>query len=281
MKKPDRNIEYWSMTEGVFNCLIDDVRTKKFASAIKKTVKKGDVVVDMGTGSGILALLAAKAGADKVYAVEIDKNNIKTLRDTFDKNGFGDKIEIIEGSILSVKLPEKVDVVIGEMIATALIEELQVLAMNHIHKYAKKGVKVLLNKYDTFVDLVENKNNYFGFSFDILRYEYPEEKELVSKSFSQKQLVKNCDFSKKIRGMSVNESFKLTATRGGKINGIRLSGKTTFYDKSSLGATFAYDYPLILPIDNIDVKKGDEFIVKLKYKVCGGLDSLKYSITRK
>ena len=55
--------QYWSMTEGVFNCLIDTKRSIAFKKAIQKTVKVGDVVVDMGTGSGILAMFAAKAGA--------------------------------------------------------------------------------------------------------------------------------------------------------------------------------------------------------------------------
>lgn len=272
--------QYWSMTEGVFNCLIDTVRTKSFSKAISRTVSKGDVVVDMGTGSGILAMLAAKAGAKKVYAVEIDPNNIKTLRSTFKKNGFDNVIEVIEGSILEVLLPEKVDVVIGEMIATALIEELQVLAMNHILKFAKKDVKVLLNKYETFVDIVYNKNDYYDFSFDILRYEYPDEFDLKSKCYSDKILVRSFDFSSPVKNLSVNVRLEIPIKKTGFVNGIRLSGKTTFYDGSTLGSTFAYDYPLILPIVETVVKKGDSFKVNLKYKICGGINSLKYAILK-
>ena len=52
----EKTKEYWSMTEGVFNCLIDEERTKAFEKAILNTVKKGDIVVDMGTGSGVLAM---------------------------------------------------------------------------------------------------------------------------------------------------------------------------------------------------------------------------------
>jgi predicted RNA methylase len=278
--KNEADSQYWSMTEGVFNCLIDTTRTKAFAKAIKKTVAKGDIVVDMGTGSGILAMLAAEAGAAKVYAVEIDPNNIKTLRNTFEKNGFENVIEVIEGSILEVSLPEKVDVVIGEMIATALIEELQALAMNYILKFAKKNVKVLLNKYDTFVDLVHNKNDYYNFSFDILRYEYPEETDLKSLSISDKVLVRSLDFSTPTKSFLVKTQLTIKVKKTSKMNGIRLSGKTTFYDKSTLGGTFAYDYPLILPIAEMKVVKGDLFKVNLEYKICGGMGSLKYSISK-
>ncbi len=277
--KPDS--QYWSMTEGVFNCLIDTKRTTAFAKAIKKTVREGDVVVDMGTGTGILAMLAAKAGASKVYAVEIDRNNIKTLRNTFKQNGFENVIEVIEGSILEVSLPQKVDVVIGEMIATALIEELQVLAMNHILKFAKKDVRVLLNKYDTFVDIVSNKNNYYDFCFDILRYEYPEEAELKSTPLSEKEVVRSYDFSSPIKNLSVKVHLEIPIKKSGVMNGIRLSGKTTFYDNSTLNDTFAYDYPLILPITHTKVVKGESFIVNLEYKVCGGMNNLKYSVSKK
>lgn len=273
--------QYWSMTEGVFNCLIDHKRTKAFAKAIKKTVAKGDIVVDMGTGTGILAMLAAKAGAAKVYAVEIDKNNIATLRKTFEKNGYGNIIEVIEGSILEVTIPEKVDVIIGEMIATALIEELQALAVNHVLKFAKKDVKVLLNKYTLLVDLVENNNEVEGFIFDVLRYEYPDEPELASKPLSKQHIVQTFDFSSKVKNLKVKSEFDLVVTKPGVINGLRLSGKTTFWDNSTLGGTFAYDYPIILPIETCTVKKGDVFGVKLNYTVSGGIDSLKYSVNKK
>lgn len=272
--------QYWSMTEGVFNCLIDTKRSIAFKKAIQKTIKPGDVVVDMGTGSGILAMFAAKAGAKKVYAVEIDKNNIITLNKTFQENNLSDNIEVIEGDITKVKIPEKVDVVMGEMIATALIEELQVLAMNNVLKYAKKSCKVLLNKYETLVDLVDNPEAYYGYNFKILRYEYPELKELHSKSFSRKISLDICDFSKPRKNLLVDKKITIKINKTGTINGIRLSGETTFSDGSKLGPTFAYSYPIILPIDTTVVNKGDSFLLSIKYRLCGGLHNLKYSLKK-
>jgi hypothetical protein len=135
---PPQSSPYWSMTEGVFNCLIDEERTMAFAKAIATTVRPGDVVVDMGAGSGVLAMLAARAGAKKVYAIEIDRSNIATLNAVFRANALEDRIVLIHGDVCKVDLPEKVDVIIGEMIATALIEELQVPAMNNMLRFAKR-----------------------------------------------------------------------------------------------------------------------------------------------
>jgi predicted RNA methylase len=107
--------------------LIDAKRTSAFKNAIENSVKPGDIVVDMGTGTGVLAMFAAKMGAKKVYAIENDPKNVMTLHKTFKLNGYNN-IVVIEGDVTKINLPEKVDVIIGEMIATALIEELQVPA---------------------------------------------------------------------------------------------------------------------------------------------------------
>jgi predicted RNA methylase len=270
--------QYWSMTEGVFNCLIDEERSLAFKRAIQNTVSKDDIVVDMGTGSGILAIFAAKAGARKVYAVEIDKNNVKTLEKTFAENGVADVVTVIHADVTSVVLPEKVDVVIGEMIATGLIEELQVHAMNNVLRYTNRNFKVLLNYYETFIDLVYNNENYYGCKFKILRYEYPDLDKLRSTEFSKKYSIDKVDFSKPRKHLIVSGEIPIKILKTGTINGIRISGETTFYDGSKLGGTFAYDYPLILPINETCVRKGQVLIVKIKYRISGGMQKLTYSI---
>lgn len=276
----ETNNNYWSMTEGVFNCLIDEQRTLAFGKAIRNTVKNGDVVVDMGSGSGILAMLAADCGAKKVYAVEIDKKNIKTLFETFKTNGLDKIIEIIEGDVTNVTIPEKVDVIMGEMIATGLIEELQVQAMNNLFKYKKEDTKVLLNKLDNYIDLVFNNNSYSEHKFNIVRYEYPDLKKLESIKFTESKRYLTVDFSNFIDDNKVNVSDTLTITKDGIMNALRISNETIFYDGSTIGATFAYCYPIILPIEEQEVKKGDKFIVKLSYNLCGGFDTLNYSVNK-
>ena len=57
----------WSNTDYPYECLKDRERTEAFRDALRSVVQTGDVVVDGGSGTGILALFAAEAGAKKVY----------------------------------------------------------------------------------------------------------------------------------------------------------------------------------------------------------------------
>jgi predicted RNA methylase len=276
-KKAEAN--YWSMTEGVFNCLIDAKRTSAFKNAIENSVKPGDIVVDMGTGTGVLAMFAAKMGAKKVYAIENDPKNVMTLHKTFKLNGYNN-IVVIEGDVTKINLPEKVDVIIGEMIATALIEELQVPAMNNILRFSKKNTRVVLNKFESYLDLVSSNNEYYGYKFDIIRYEYPDENQLKCYPHSDKILYSSVDFSKKTVKKKINLKYDIKINKNGTINALRLSSKTIFIDKTNFDYSFAYSYPIVLPIESIDVKIADKVSVSISYTLCGGWNSLKYNVKK-
>jgi histone-arginine methyltransferase CARM1 len=72
----------------------------------------GKTVLDVGAGSGILALFAAQAGARKVYAV--DENPTECARTLVAANGVADRVEVIQARLEELRLPERVDVIISE-----------------------------------------------------------------------------------------------------------------------------------------------------------------------
>lgn len=104
--------------------LQDYVRTSGYRDAILKNRKdfEGKVVMDVGTGSGILAFFAAQAGAKRVYAVEASEV-AKHARTLVEKNGFSNIIKIVKGKVEDVEIPEKVDIIISEPMGFMLIHE--------------------------------------------------------------------------------------------------------------------------------------------------------------
>lgn len=102
--------------------LMDEVRVSSFLTAILATVKPGDVVVDIGSGTGVLALLAAKAGASHVYAIEREPI-IEIAREIASLNRLSETIDFIEGSSLDVEIPDRADVLITETIGNVGLDE--------------------------------------------------------------------------------------------------------------------------------------------------------------
>jgi predicted RNA methylase len=93
--------------------LRDRVHVAAYRDALMKLVRPGDVVIDLGTGTGILACFACQAGARKVYAIE--RGRIAELaRRLIAANGFSDRITVVEGESSSVSLPERADLLVTE-----------------------------------------------------------------------------------------------------------------------------------------------------------------------
>lgn len=100
----------------------DRPRTDAFAAAIREVVQPGDVVLDVGTGTGILAMLAAKAGAKKVYA--IDATDIaEVAADLVAANNLSDQVQVIHGRANEVELEQNVDLIISEWLGNAAFAE--------------------------------------------------------------------------------------------------------------------------------------------------------------
>jgi type I protein arginine methyltransferase len=102
--------------------LHDAARMDAYRRAIDATVRPGDVVVDVGCGSGVLSFMACDAGARKVYAIE-GGPVIELARELARDNGFADRIQFVEGWSTEVVLSEPADVLLSETIGNAGFDE--------------------------------------------------------------------------------------------------------------------------------------------------------------
>jgi protein arginine N-methyltransferase 1 len=102
--------------------LVDERRMRAFAEAVKRSVRPGDVVLDIGAGTGVLSFLACTAGASRVYAVE-QGPVIELARELSERNGFDDRVVFINDWSTAVNLSEPADVVVTETIGNAALDE--------------------------------------------------------------------------------------------------------------------------------------------------------------
>jgi type I protein arginine methyltransferase len=96
------------------NMVSDERRVELYARALRGAVKPGSVVLDIGTGAGVLAMIAARLGARRVFAIE-PSDVIELAREIAAQNGLDGRIEFMQGVSTSVELPERADVVVAEI----------------------------------------------------------------------------------------------------------------------------------------------------------------------
>jgi protein arginine N-methyltransferase 1 len=94
--------------------LADAPRMDAYLVALRQAVKPESVVLDLGCGPGVFALLACKLGARRVYAVEPD-NVIGIAREAAVANGCADRIEFFESLSTEISLPEPATIIISDL----------------------------------------------------------------------------------------------------------------------------------------------------------------------
>jgi len=89
----------------------DRVRLERYEAAVARVVERGNLVADLGCGSGILGLLCLRAGARHVFGID-STAVVEMARETFARAGFAERSHFIREHSLRTELPERVDVVI-------------------------------------------------------------------------------------------------------------------------------------------------------------------------
>ena len=119
MSKKERDEQFASHLPGILNyhytMLSDGVRNKLLHKAIKKHVSNSTSFLDIGAGTGVWAILAAKLGAKRVVAVEVEEALIPIIYKTAQENRVAERIEIIHGKSDDVKIKGKFDVIVSEL----------------------------------------------------------------------------------------------------------------------------------------------------------------------
>lgn len=112
-----------STVSGQVVMLSDTLRVDSYGEAIRQKVRPGDVVVDLGSGSGVMARFAALAGASRVVAIEQNPELCELNEHTNYMLGLDEVVEVVNGLAEEVRLPDRIDVVISEVIGSLADDE--------------------------------------------------------------------------------------------------------------------------------------------------------------
>ena len=251
-----------------YELLADRQRLDPLRRAIS-VAAPGRRVLESGAGSGILSILAARAGAEMVYTTEPDRQVARFARNNVARSGYGHKIRIIEKDTRELTIRDidnsPVDMVIAEHLSTWQVTEAQIPVMNHINKLlaAEGAVRIpesASNRIELawsqfrFEDVVELRTAYFGFS------------GIPKPQIFSEPLEVQPVFFNRINPTLVDRSVQILTTRSGIVNSLRLTSPLCIFGDIRFESSDSLMPPVIIPLpDDIEVAAGDSVQVHVTY----------------
>ncbi|HEX9365248.1 MAG TPA: 50S ribosomal protein L11 methyltransferase [Vicinamibacterales bacterium] len=145
--------------------LADRSRIERYESALRETIRPGDVVVDLASGTGILGLLACRAGAARVYAVEVQPI-AGVARAIARANGYADRLHVLHCHSSEARLPEPADVVLSDQIGRFGFDAgLLPLFDDARARLLKPGGRLIPSRLDLIVAPVEHPRQFDRVAF--------------------------------------------------------------------------------------------------------------------
>ncbi len=281
--------------------LNDRARTESFIAGIRQVVRPGDVVVEIGTGTGVLAVAAARAGAKHVYAIE-ESSIAESAQAIFEANGVADRITLVRETSTEVDLPERGDLLVSEMIGNEpLAERLLEVTADAVKRLLKPGARLVpskirvfglpvtvpddqLMKYSFHEESLRTWRSWYGVDFGPLataartRLGFFLNNTLEARTWkrlSEPALLLEADLEM-IRAPTVDTAKEVTATESGQLNGVVVYFEAELGPRAHLtthpaeaGADNHWRTPVWIPADSLSLQIGDRFELTYTYNVAG------------
>ncbi len=265
--------------------LLQRERMDGFAAAIAHAVKPGMKVLELGAGTGVLSFFAARAGAARVYSVERLPEVAEAARRFLDANGVSDRVTIIEGDAATYLPPEPVDIVICEMLHSAMLREKQLAVIasfkeRYLARFGGSLPRFIPEAAVMAMQPVMTNYEFHGF-------------EAPVPMFADSN---NADRSTNLAGPSLYALFSYDASYAtrfvidqtieiqetGTLNGLRFITKNLLTIVSGEGRSIDWDMQdLIIPLANpVPVQAGDVIRISFEYDAGDSLANLAEAIER-
>jgi precorrin-6B methylase 2 len=295
----------WSDAAEHARMIDDSRRTGAYLAAIRSAVRPDDVVVDIGTGSGILAVAAARAGARHVYAIEAS-DIADVAEQVFERNGVSDRVTLLRGWSSRFELPEPATLLVTETMGVEPFDEDIVgTVLDARRRLLEPTARVVprslrLDVEPLFVprqqrwsgrvdaDAVERWQRRYGIDLSPLRgarrrspLHWPVDSQVAATWTSLAPPTKllavdlaACDSA------SVTADVELGLEHTGRVDAILVTFRAELHDGISLvhrpraGEYSSWDASVWFLPDGLDVRAGDRLGVSYRYGVPGAADGL-------
>jgi amino acid adenylation domain-containing protein len=272
---------YYAMTN-------DQRRNESYRVAINQSVK-GKVVVEIGTGKdAVLARLCVEAGAQKVYAIELNAETYKQAREKVKELGLSEKIILIHGDATEVVLPEKGDVCVSEIVGSIGGSEGSAVIINQTRRLLKEEHIMIPCRSNTefaVVSLPQELLDQHGFTQTPFNYVhqifdqvgYPFDLRICVKGLTEEVLLSNrAPFEdlnyKDLIDLETTHDFSFDIHKKGRMDGflVWLNLHTTEEEIIDILKEEYSWLPIFLPVFNpgLDVEPGDKIYGKVKRTLC-------------
>jgi predicted RNA methylase len=265
------------------NMLMDQNRMHGFKSAINHVVKPGAKVLELGGGTGVLSWFAA-ATAEKVYCVEFNPDMVKEARKMLSLNPNGHKVEIIHADAFEYLPPERVDVVICEMIHVGMLREKQVeviesFKQRYLQQFGGPLPIFLPEAVIMAAQPLQQEYDFEGFYAPIVQFQDATAAYSGTVELAAPAVYSIIDFT---QPTDLNFSFNGTfiIERTGTVNAMRFVTKNILAVVSERSTTIDWLVPyMVVPLDTpIHARVGEELQVSFQYRAGGSIPSLQASL---
>lgn len=248
-----------------YDLLKDTERLSAFYEAIFDN--KWDVVYDLGTGSGILSYFAAPT-SNFIFALEKNPKSSECAQKNLEK---WHNVQVINTDIMDFEFTQKADLIICEMLDTALIDEEQIPVLNKALKYLKPSGTIIpfgvLNGAEPI--LMQSPRICYQ---DVDEINFPKYQNMGDLVIFNK-IIFEPDMLERV---NVDMEFEISFS--GKINALKLTSFTLLQPNLICGPTPMLNPPLFVPIEEIDLNKDETLKLNLSYVMGGGLDNIRTKI---
>ncbi len=154
-----RNVKHFTSLAVHEQMLVDELRVLSYEKGIAKAVANGDTVIDLGTGTGILAFFAARKAA-KVYAIE-HSEIIEIAKRVAKDNGIVN-VEFVKCNSRDFKLEKPADAIVHEQIggANPFSENMIQNLLDLRERVLKKGGRIIPGRFEIYLEPIELKDEY-------------------------------------------------------------------------------------------------------------------------